>query len=230
MTLNLTQLHEMDMAQLKREQGRTPDPKSWRWSPSDIRVWDGMLRVAYDYMRANDWVDSPISIWEAGSGIGTKLYWAKHHYGMTEYGFELFPDYIKQAKVLGVACEQRDLSDMDNQPSWEVPDIVFTARPFKNDLFENAWERYVQNTMRPGAVLISTFTARKPYGWRCLYRATFRGVWVKPVSSEPEPVSVQNRVTSPLENSARRGKPLAYDRRRTSKSGGDSPLIPAEGT
>ena len=55
---------------------------------------------------------------------------------MIEYGFEKFDYYIAAAQRLGVACEQRDLSDLDNQPSWEVPDIVFTARPFKNDLLE----------------------------------------------------------------------------------------------
>lgn len=191
--LTLQELFDMEMAQLKKEHGRDPDSDSWRWSPSDIRVWDQMLKIASDHLSAQVYPKT-ISIWEAGSGIGTKLYRAKHEYGMIEYGFEKFDYYIEAAHKLGVVCEQRDLSDLNNQPSWEVPDIVFTARPFKNDVFEYEWEKLVQNRMRPGAVLISTFTSRKPYGWTVLYKAPFRGVWVKPMPDEPEPVSVQNSV------------------------------------
>jgi hypothetical protein len=205
-TAYLDELFKMEMRQLARERGREPDPNSWRWSPSDIRIWAGMLEVATDYLRHIHGNHNPISIWEAGSGIGTKLAWAKHR-GLIEYGFELFDYYIAAAKELGVACEQRDLSDLDNQPSWEVPDIVFTARPFKDDLLENKWEALVQSQMRPGAVLISTFTSKKPYGWVVLYRATFRGVWVKPGAAPTEPESVQRVVTRTLPNTVAGGKP-----------------------
>jgi hypothetical protein len=206
--LTLDELHKMEMRQLSHERGRDPDPASWRWSPSDIRIWDGMLKIAYQYYRRTDsHSKGPISIWEAGSGIGTKLYRAKHEYNMMEYGFEKFDYYIEAARKLGVACEQRDLSDLEDQPAWEVPDIVFTARPFKDDLLENKWENLVQDQMRPGAVLISTFTARKPYGWTVLYRATFRGVWVKPMAPSPEPESVQSSVIKTLPIPSPRGKP-----------------------
>lgn len=196
--LTLNELFDMEMAQLEQERGRVPDPDSWRWSPSDIRVWDTMLNIAHQHFtidiepRKTD----PISIWEAGSGIGTKLYRAKHHYGMIEYGFERFDYYIAAAKRLGVACEQRDLSDLDNQPDWSIPDIVFTARPFKNNEFEYEWEDLVHKRMHDGAVLISTFTAKKPYNWITLYRATFRGVWVKPgTPSTLEPDTIEMRKT-----------------------------------
>jgi hypothetical protein len=195
---DLDELHKMEMRQLARERQRQPDPDSWRWSPSYIVTWAEMLEVAIDYFKRTDsHSPGPISIWEAGSGIGTKLAWAKQR-GLIEYGFELFEDYIAVARELGVACEQRDLSDLDDQPSWEVPDIVFTARPFKDDLLEQKWERLVHNRMRPGTVLISTFTSRKPYGWTVLYRATFRGVWVKPGAPTPDREDVPSVVTVPL--------------------------------
>jgi hypothetical protein len=178
-TIPLEELFKMEMRQLSRERGRDPDPAYWRWSPSDIRIWAQMLEVAIDYLSDLHGHHDPLSIWEAGSGIGTKLLWAKQR-GLYEYGFELFDYYVAAAKELGVACEQRDLSDLEDQPAWEVPNIVFTARPFKNDILEYEWERIVQERMHPGAVLISTFTSRKPYGWVVLYRATFRGVWAKP--------------------------------------------------
>lgn len=194
MTYSLDELFDMEMAQLNEEHGRVPDPDSWRWSPSDIRIWAEMLAVAVKHLDAQDLPNyGQHSIWEAGSGIGTKLRWAKQ-LGLIEYGFEKFDYYIEAARKLDVQCEQRDLSDLDNQPSWEVPDIVFTARPFKSNLLEHKWEALVQEQMRPGAVLISTFTAKKPYGWQVLYRATFRGVWVKPETAPYEPVSVQSNV------------------------------------
>ena len=51
--------------------------------------------------------------------------------------------YIAAAQRHGVDANECDagFSDFDNQPSWEVPDIVFTARPFKNDLLEVEWEK-----------------------------------------------------------------------------------------
>ncbi len=158
--LTLDELFDMEMAQLEKEHGRDPDPDSWRWSPSDIRLWDEMLSTAIAYYDSIG-VRRQISIWEAGSGIGTKLARAKQR-GLIEYGFERFDYYVAAAKELGVACEQRDLSDLDDQPAWEVPDIVFTARPFKDDMLEVKWEKLIQDRMRPGTVLISTFTARKP--------------------------------------------------------------------
>jgi hypothetical protein len=206
--LTLDELFDMEMEQLEKEHGRDPDPDSWRWSPSDIRIWAEMLDYAVNYFRsAHTHGPGPISIWEAGSGIGTKLYLAKHRYGLIEYGFEKFDYYVAAARELGVACEQRDLSDLDDQPAWEVPDIVFTARPFKDDLLESKWEKLIQDRMRPGTVLMSTFTARKPYGWTVLYRATFRGVWVKPYPAQDDPESVQSVVTRSLPNPVAAGKP-----------------------
>lgn len=179
--LSLHELFQMEMEQLQQEHGREPDPDSWRWSPFDIRKWDEMLTVAIDHYSDPHGHHGPLCIWEAGSGIGTKLRRAKNR-GLIEYGFEINDDYLDKARRLSVACEKRDLSDPFNQPSWEVPDIVYTARPFKDDLKEVTWERVVQDHMRPGAVLISTFAAVKPYHWICLYKAPYRGVWVKPDS------------------------------------------------
>ena len=194
----LAELFDMEMAQLEQEHGRAPDPNVWRWSPSDIRDWAVMLDIAIKYLdRTEPRRPGMFSIWEAGSGIGTKLKWAKQQ-GLLEYGFELFEDYVAAARKLGVQCEQRDLSDLENQPSWEVPDIVFTARPFKDDIFEVKWENLVQDQMRPGAVLMSTFTARKPRDWPCLYRVGFRGVWVKPRGIPPSPEEMQSIVTKAL--------------------------------
>jgi len=192
MNLTLDQLFQMEMDQLQKEHGRVPDPNHWRWSPFDIRKWDEMLTVAIDYYRSADTHSpSPISIAEAGSGIGTKLRRAKDR-GLTEFGYEFNDEYLVMARELDVACEKRDLGDPDNQPAWAAYDIVYLARPFKDDFKESAWECSVQEDMRPGAVLISTFAAVKPYQWTCLYRGTYRGVWVKPVTMPDAATMLQN--------------------------------------
>jgi hypothetical protein len=113
------------------------------------------------------------------------LYLAKHKYRIAEYGYEINDDYLAKAHELGVQCEKRNLSDLNRQPLWSVFDIVYIARPFKDEIKEQKWEQFVQDKMRPGAILISTFVAVKPYSWPCLYRAPWRGVWIK-----PEPPSV----------------------------------------
>jgi SAM-dependent methyltransferase len=194
MEISLPELFRMEMDQLEKEKLKDPDDVIWRFSPLDIRVFDVMLNLAHNLVvglrgdepgpRATD-----ISFVEAGCGIGTKLYLAKHKYFMTEYGYEINPEYIEKCHELGVQAELRDLSE-DPQPIWGAYDIVYTCRPFKNDIFEQKWERSVQEAMRPGAVLIASFTARKPYHWPCYLRAPFRGVWVKP---DPEDEYTQTK-------------------------------------
>ena len=182
--LTLAQLNELEMRQLKRERETTdPDPEMWRWSPVDIRHFDEMLGIALQLAADMLPVATPVrtlSIAEAGAGIGTKLYLAKHKYELTEMGYEINPEYIRQARELGVEIEMRDLRDLDNQPPWGAFDIVYYSLPFKSDIFEARWERQLQADMRPGAVLIAAHPGVKPYGWTCFYRRPFRGVWVKP--------------------------------------------------
>jgi SAM-dependent methyltransferase len=168
----------MEMDALGRERGTEPDPDIWRWSPQDIIEFDEMLGVAFNAL-VRDTGLRQLTFVEAGAGIGTKLYLARHKYNLREWGFEINPDYISRAKALGVRIELRDLR-ADPRPDWGIYDIVYIARPFKDDAQEVEWEQSVQDAMGRGAVLISAFTARKPYTWKCIYRKPFRGVWIKP--------------------------------------------------
>jgi hypothetical protein len=191
MMYTLEELHDMEMTQLNKEHGRIPDPDMWRWSPYDIRQFDEMLAVAVQ-LAINEAVRlgqplRQLSITEAGSGIGTKLYWAKNKYGLIEVGYEINDEYLALSAELDVHTEKRDLRDMDNPPVWAAFDIVYMARPFKDDLFEYQWEEAVMRDMRPGAVLMSTFASVKPYKWFCAFRAPWRGVWQKPIHEPDEP-------------------------------------------
>lgn len=178
MTLSLAELNRLEIEQVTKEREMTePDPDMWRWSPLEITEFAKMLLVAKQVAYLSG-PSRKLSFAEAGSGIGTKLYLAKWHFGLEEYGFEISDDYLAKSAALGVRAEKCDLRIVPG-PDWSIYDIVYTARPFKDDYQEVAWEREVHSRMRIGAVLISAYAAVKPYSWPCYYRAPFRGVWVK---------------------------------------------------
>jgi SAM-dependent methyltransferase len=183
MEISLPELFQMEMDQLEQERLKDPDEVIWRFSPLDINEFDIMLHIAAG-LAERDGIAARqpfrvISFVEAGCGIGTKLYLAKHKYNMMEYGYEINPEYIAKCHELDVKAELRDLS-ADPVPTWAAYDIVYTCRPFKDDVFNKKWEKSVQDAMRPGAVLIGAFIAHKPYDWPCYLRRPFRGVWFKP--------------------------------------------------
>ena len=182
--LSLAELARLEYQQLARERETTePDPELWRWSPLDLEEFSRMLEVArslaMDGLRRLTFV-------ELGSGIGTKLYLARYHFGMSEYGYEINRDYIEQARSLYVNTTEYDLRS-GMPPAVADADIVYIARPFKSDesdpvkpdAVEIAWEQSVHAAMRTGAVLVAAYAAVKPYKWPCYYRRPFRGVWVK---------------------------------------------------
>ena len=174
------QLWEMELEQLYLEHETTdPDPEMWRWSPLELAEFDRMLTVATQCLVGFHL----IKFCEAGCGIGTKLYLAKMYHGLQEVGYDISHDYLTKALELEVDARYMDLRT--DSPPWAEYDIVYTARPFKEDEYEVAWEKSVQEGMRPGAVLIAAYTSFKPYSWPCYYRAPFRGVWVKPLAPPP---------------------------------------------
>lgn len=192
MLLSLEELHRLEMMQLAKERELSdPDPEIWRWSPLEIAEFARMLNCArqlvMDGLRR-------LTFMEAGSGIGTKLYLAQYHFGMKAVGYEINDEYIAQARGLNVDTVKCDLREED--PPWDDADIVYIARPFKDDQYEVDWENKVMAKMRQGTALISAYAAVKPYKWRCYYRAPFRGVWVKPRAAAPVYNAMISRATT----------------------------------
>jgi hypothetical protein len=110
---------------------------------------------------------------------------AEHLFGWRATGWELYPEYVEFARnTLGVNAQTHDLRQ--ESPRWHDYDVVMISRPFKDDAEEERWEREVQAAMRPGAVLIASFAAVKPYRWRWLYRAPWRLAAVKPLPGEQD--------------------------------------------
>lgn len=170
----------MEMDQLAKERELSdPDPDIWRWSPLEIPEFDRMLTFARSQALSSGFPLRRLYFAEAGSGIGTKLYLAEQRHEMDATGFEINEDYIAKAEMLGVRTIELDLREAS--PVWSRYDIVYIARPFKDDEIEGEWERSVQNGMKRGAVLIAAYVSVKPYSWPCFYRAPFRGIWQKPL-------------------------------------------------
>lgn len=174
-------LEEIEAEWLAMERRREPDPDLWRWSPTPLPKFVDMLGVASMCREIMD-LDRKPRFFEAGCGVGTKLVVAKQ-FGLEELGWELFPEYVEQARALGVNVEQHDLRQ--DEPDWGSFDIVFLSRPFKDDEENRQFEQRAMDAMRPGAVLMSSFAGVKPYGWRWLYKGPWRVVAVKPVPGEP---------------------------------------------
>ena len=177
----IASLEELEAEWVRRNYETTPDPDLWKWAPTPLPRFQEMLAYATMTREMNE-LDHRPRFFEAGCGIGTKLYIAKYQFGLDELGWELFPEYIEQAKKLGVNVEQHDLRA--EEPNWREYDIIFVSRPFKDDQEERNLETRIQRCMRPGAVLVSSYSAVKPYSWRWLYKGSWRIVAVKPLPGE----------------------------------------------
>lgn len=190
--LTVEELAALEYKQVTHERETTePDPEMWRWSPLDMPLFIPMLNVACSLAADGLRV---LRIAEAGSGIGTKLYYMKYYCDLDETGYEINDEYLERCAELKVHAVKWDLREA--HPPWDTFDIVYMARPFKDDEYEAEWERQVMRRMRKGAYLVSAYAAVKPYSWPCYYRASFRGVWRKPFSDPPDYTSAIRRSTT----------------------------------
>jgi SAM-dependent methyltransferase len=180
--VNLEELEALEAEWLRRNYLEDPHEALWKWAPTPLPKFIEMLAYATLVREIAD-LDRAPRFFEAGCGIGTKLYVAKHEFGLDELGWELFPEYVKQAQELGVNVQQHDLRA--EEPAWHKFDIVFISRPFKDETEEHAWEERIQAAMQPGAVLMASYAAVKPYTWRWVYKGSWRIVAVKPLPGEP---------------------------------------------
>lgn len=175
----LLEQHEADW--LRKEYEREPDQALWRWAPTPLpKVREMFATVDMCHALADQ---QHIRFFDAGCGIGTKLAMAEIDFGWQATGWELFPEYVEFARnTLKVNASLHDLRR--ESPHWHDYDVVMISRPFKDEVEEARWEREVQAAMRPGAVLIASFAAVKPYNWQWLYRAPWRLAAVKPMPGE----------------------------------------------
>lgn len=118
------------------------------------------------------------SFLEVGCGIGTKSLIARRRHGLDVVGIELFPEYANQAALNRVPVWQ---GDMQYFTSYREFGIVYVNCPYKIDALEHAWERWLQDRLVPGQVLIQVNDCCPPEDWETVLdeRDCWRGVWVK---------------------------------------------------
>jgi len=177
-------LWRLELEQLGRERELSdPDPDLWRWSPLELPEFARMLDVARNLAALENKRRGEalrrLTMAEAGSGIGTKLYLAEKYYDIAAVGYEVSEEYIAAARELGVTTVHADLRQLPASEWVPGKNIVYISRPFKDDAVESEWEHSVHEAMDDRAVLIAAYAAVKPYAWPCYYRAPFRGVWIK---------------------------------------------------
>jgi SAM-dependent methyltransferase len=165
----------------KKWMGRIPrNQETWDWQPFPLDDFISMCQVVADAFPAGV---TP-SFLDPGCGIGTKVFVAQQIFGFEATGFDIVPEYVWVAhKELGL-IHQTVLGDVDTCRAYDMFDIVWLSRPFRDDKREFAYELRVQNEMKPGAFLISGWAAAKPQ-WEMYYRGPWKGVWRKPLDGKP---------------------------------------------
>lgn len=181
------QLEQYEADWTRQEYEREPDPALWRWAPTPLPKVREMFATV-DMCHALAELEIP-RFFDAGCGIGTKMFLAEQEYGWRTVGWDLYEDYVSFAR--NTLRQHASVHDLRKEsPHWHAYDIVMISRPFKDDEEEERWEREVHDAMRPGAVLIASFAAVKPYRWRWLYRAPWRLAAVKPLPGEEDHTQV----------------------------------------
>ena len=182
-------LEKLEAEWARKEYETEPNKEFWGWAPTPLPKAREMMATADLYLLGV--ADEIPRFFDAGCGIGTKMALAERMFLWEAFGWDLRGDLIHVARnQLGLQNAIVGSLRSGRQPDYGEYDVVMTSRPFKDDEEETAWERSVQEAMKPGAVLIASFAAVKPYRWRWLYRAPWRLVAVKPLSGEQDHTQV----------------------------------------
>lgn len=145
------------------------------WSPLPLPKFIDLMNISQQYLPPKPF------FMEAGCGIGTKLYLARENYDCWEYGFDINADFTQHAReVLGVRAYVGSVQDM----AYEMADIVYISRPYKDDVKEVEYETMVHSRMRNGTILLAAYAAVKPE-WHYLFRLGQHGAWKKPDDGQP---------------------------------------------
>src|ERR1700722_393906 len=103
---------------------------NWDWQPYSLESFITMCRVVADAYPPGV---TP-SFLDPGCGIGTKVYVAKTVFGWEATGFDIVPEYIDVARnKLGLKPDSADLGDVDTFKHYDLFDIVYLSRPFRDD-------------------------------------------------------------------------------------------------
>lgn len=205
MKYSLEQLQEIEARFL----GEGDAEDHYGWSPLPLPKFMELFSICQQYLPPR-----PVFM-EAGCGIGTKLYIAREMFDAWEFGFDINSGFIQYAQnTFGVRAYVGSVHDM----AYDMADLVYIARPFKDDAKEAEYERAVHSRMRNGAVLIAAYSAVKP-PWHDLFRLGQHGAWKKPDDGRP----VQRKPLPPIPGSL-----SEYNYLIRQRSPGPDPLKPGD--
>lgn len=118
---------------------------------------------------------------EIGCGIGTRMLMADVIFGLDVQGIERVPEYVEQARQLGLQVKEADAAGWDGYGNY---DILWFNRPFRDRALEYQLERQVWEDMKPGAVVMCANLEAPPPSSRFAIVVddweARRGVWMKP--------------------------------------------------
>lgn len=96
---------------------------------------------------------------DVGSGPGTKMMLAEEIFDLSTHGIELVPEYVKQARQLGLTVTEADALGWDGYGKY---DLIFFNRPFFDRDQQAQLEQQVWDGMKPGAVVIGVNLMEPP--------------------------------------------------------------------
>jgi SAM-dependent methyltransferase len=154
-------------------QGRIPpdDPACFGWEPYSPDAFAALLEDCLPRVPSGN-----RTFLDAGCGIGTKCVLAAQA-GLEAYGFDLVPEFLAEARQLGVACEQADARMFTRYGDFG---LVYVNHPLVPGPGETALERRVHAAMAAGSVLMAVNYDIAP-DWPEISRAgPWDAAWVKP--------------------------------------------------
>lgn len=161
--------------------GQIPRNKTnWDWQPYPLDDFINLARVVAEAYPPGV---TP-SFLDPGCGIGTKVFVAQEVFGWEATGFDIRSEYIQVAEQELGLVHKVAVDDVDYFCHYDLFDIVYLSRPFRDDKREFAYELRVQSEMKPGAFLIAGWAGAKPK-WEMYSRGPWKGVWRKPLDGKP---------------------------------------------
>jgi SAM-dependent methyltransferase len=161
----------LDSEWMKNPAGRD-DPRSTPWMPSPMFDFIALVAEALPDSEGDRFL-------EIGSGAGTRMLLAKEIFGLSVHGIDRVPEYVQQARELGLSAQVQDALTYEDYGNF---DIIWFNRPFRDRDLQSRLEEKVWAGMKPGAVVICANLENPPPStfWLVLDDMEVRrGIWSK---------------------------------------------------
>jgi len=149
------------------------DERSTPWMPFEVYAFIALVAEALPEIQGTRFL-------EIGCGIGTRMKVAQEFFGLDVHGIDRVPEYIAQAKTLGLSADEADAMQW---AGFGLYDLIWFNRPFNDAHLQSALEDRVWREMRSGGVVIcANLLDKPPDSWYLILDdwEVRRGIWAKP--------------------------------------------------